>query len=99
MSRIDERLLDCDTKPQIEENFNRALGLIDGAGDSSGDLAARVEQLESELAQAKADISAAQQAAEAAQGEAREAKEAATAAQSALSALTARVEKLENPEV
>lgn len=29
MPKIDERLLDCDSKEEITENFNRILALID----------------------------------------------------------------------
>lgn len=30
MPKIDPRLLDCDSKEEITENFNRILALIDG---------------------------------------------------------------------
>lgn len=32
MSKIDDRLLDCDGEPEITENFNRVLGFIDEGG-------------------------------------------------------------------
>ena len=35
---IDERLLDCDTQPEVEENFNRVMEYIDeGGGGGGGD--------------------------------------------------------------
>lgn len=42
---IDERLLDCDTKPEIEENLNRIMARIDSLEETLEALSQQLTEL------------------------------------------------------